>query len=134
MYGIDATKIKGRILLGATISPDQTNLTLLLDGGTIATFEVDGDCCSVSWIEHVTYPQFGGQILDITEPELPPPDGFVEEPNDYSVIRYYHTAIQTTRDELIVEYRNSSNGYYGGEMHGPTLTESKIVRLSDAFH
>jgi predicted Mrr-cat superfamily restriction endonuclease len=43
-----------------------------------------------------------------------------ETEKDYETIKVYQTSFATPKGEIIVEYRNSSNGYYGGWLQGPT--------------
>lgn len=135
MYDIDKAKLIGRRILGVTISTDQSSMTLALDNNEIATFYVHGDCCSNSWIEHHTIPELGGTVTDIDEPTLDPHDDPNYGVESWETIRVYHTAIRTTKGDLIVEYRNSSNGYYGGWMSGPTITRNpNPPTLHSAFH
>lgn len=92
--------------------------TLAHDDGSVTIngikYDAVGDCCSMSWIEHWTEPPdvIGATITNVTEPALDP-HAPVEE-QDGESIAVYHTAIATTRGEIVIEYRNSSNGYYGG--------------------
>lgn len=85
-----------------------------------------GDCCSSTWIEHVTVPRDieGALITGIKEASIEELDSsdprykMIASEDGYppECIRIYWTAIQTTKGEIILEYRNSSNGYYGGNI------------------
>ena len=135
MYNIDKTKLIGRRILKVRVSTEQDALILDLDNHESATFVVHGDCCSNSWIEHHTIPELGGTITDIDEPFLEPHDDPTQGVESWETIRVYHTAFRTTKGDLIVEYRNSSNGYYGGWMSGPTITKNPTPpTLHSAFH
>lgn len=103
----------------------------LLDGGYIirlftdrGIFEgvVEGDCCSSTWIENVEYPAFGYpfEIAEVDHKWLP--DNIPEEDEDnYEVIAYYGISFRGTRgDSLNIDFRNSSNGYYGGSLEWRT--------------
>jgi len=93
----------------------------LLDGRTL-TYDAYGDCCSHSWVEYLTAPDIlGVAITDVSEPELPhyPASPVLHDTDDYETIKVYHTAFHTERGLILVEYRNSSNGYYGGSLEGP---------------
>jgi hypothetical protein len=95
-------------------------------------YRVEGDCCSESWIWGVsglwyfncdgarTYTQ---KVTEIREVELPPwiqkqiaKDGLCRQDEDavysYCICAEYGGSIE-------LEFRNSSNGYYGGEIVGP---------------
>lgn len=139
MYGLDTNALTGRILIGAQITDDRCDLHVTLDGGTLAIFGTEADCCSDTWIEHITIPELGGLITGITESaDLPTWDGTEEgQQEEYDYLAVYHTVIRTTKGELIVEYRNSSNGYYGGQLTGPKLVTPpppKFHTLHDGFH
>lgn len=77
-------------------------------------FRVEGDCCSNSWIEHLEVPNDvkGATLLevkDISMGEIPSPEG-----QNHECLQSYETRFVTNRGEIVLEYRNSSNGYYGG--------------------
>lgn len=112
--------LTGRILHKATVNEDQTQLILRLDKDEEAVFSVHGDCCSSSWIEHIHVPTLPTVIYEITDSAAV--DAFEE---DFSHIQVYSTRIRTAKGELIVEFRNASNGYYGGWMSDPSLRPAK---------
>ena len=86
----------------------------LVDGRKIYFF-VEGDCCSHSWIEHFETPSDieGAVIIDIEhlEGDLMPGE---KEPSPYDHRQYYKTVIKTSKGDIDIEYRNDSNGFYGG--------------------
>jgi hypothetical protein len=86
-----------------------------LTGDSVA-YSAEGDCCSYSWVEHLTTPEaLTGAVIDAVR------DGVEvgEKPCDGGRIAVYQTSFRTDRGEIIVEYRNESNGYYGGWLSGP---------------
>jgi hypothetical protein len=99
------------------------NRIFLFDNeGRVHAFFTDGDCCSQSWVENI---EFQGTVLgrplrEITnEDDLPVfkkvnehKEGF----DDYSQLLDYSTTFHTEGGALKVEYRNESNGYYGGSL------------------
>lgn len=96
------------------ISLDKERITFHFTDGDIY-FETEGDCCSRSWIEHITIPPdiAGAEITATTE--LPTTD----HADGWAHIQVYQTAFATNKGEIILEYRNASNGYYGGWLNGP---------------
>lgn len=104
------TKIIGKTINSYTLSPDQTVLTLQTDDGSLV-FETYGDCCSETWIEHVTSPKFPAKIISLEEKYLGSADGTRQEYDEK-----YSTIFLTDQGNFEVEYRNSSNGYYGGSL------------------
>jgi hypothetical protein len=126
-YG-DPDPIIGETLVAVEFNREKDELTFICVGGRY-TYTTEGECCSTSWIEHLTIPPniVGAKITGKTEPELPSFDGTPEGSSDqHEDLKIYHTAWQTDHGEVIAEYRNSSNGYYGGWMNGPEVTNELL--------
>lgn len=109
------TDIRGKVLSGVDLNKEADELQLKFADGTDVTWVADGDCCSISWIEHITVPPDidGATVCGVADSDK------VSEPTQEELdkadsLAVYATAIQTDRGEIIVEYRNDSNGYYGG--------------------
>ena len=76
----------------------------------------DGDCCSRSWIEGFDNPTaLIGRVQSVDDIDMPDRGN----PNDYDVIRYYGCKVTTDKGACVIDYRNSSNGYYGGSLVWP---------------
>lgn len=99
---------------------DNTNATIF---SIIA--RCDGDCCSHTWIEDVINPEvlIGSPVLSVEDLELPTElcgktkldsDSYYEEE-----MQYYGCAVKTDKGTCTIGYRNSSNGYYGGNLVWP---------------
>ena len=133
MFGrsFDPLPLKDKTLAAVAVSEDKERLTFTLDDGRTITYHTEGDCCSTSWIEHLTVPPdiAGVQVTAFGEQDM----GEFEE--SYDTIRVYQTAFATNRGEIIVEYRNSSNGYYGGWIEGPDeqWAKDESTRLRSAL-
>lgn len=109
--------------------------------------EVWGDCCSHSWIEDVFEPNalIGHTILRVEDLDLDTPanqkpcihcnenhmtiiddmyDGTVKvtDQNSHDHLQYYGFAIYTEVGRFVIDFRNESNGYYGG-----SISASKAV-------
>lgn len=82
-----------------------------LEKGAITAYAY-GDCCSYSWIESVEHPARGypAKVLSVREVELPWPA--VDRETD--VLKDYGLRITTENGDIDIDYRNDSNGYYGG--------------------
>ncbi len=98
-------------------------LTIRFDDGTSVVGTTEGDCCSNSWVEHLTVPtDIEGATLTgvplgwIESREATPEE--VEESKAHEEyidqLDVYQHALQTDRGEIVIEYRNNNNGYYGG--------------------
>ena len=113
------TKVVGRPILGVTDDEDGELLRFRFLDGTEQTYRTEGDCCSYTWIEHLTVPEeiAGAVVTEVREAgPVDTKDATRRgQPIDYpDHIVVYHTSFVTDRGEIIVEYRNDSNGYYGG--------------------
>lgn len=132
------TDIRGKTLVGVRHvknEPDNwrysSSVDIVLDfaDGTRTSYYASGDCCSTSWVEHVTVPDLGSgaTVLDLKdsggldateEQEAQTKEAYVARGDKYGpeCLRVYHTSIVTDKGEVIIEYRNDSNGYYGGSL------------------
>lgn len=111
----DPLPLRGKRVASVEVSDDKERLVFTLDDGRTITYSAEGDCCSSSWIEHLTVPPdiAGAEVTGWAERDM----GEFQE--DYATIRVYQTSFATPKGEVIAEYRNSSNGYYGGWLQGP---------------
>lgn len=117
MFGSAASfyPLADKPVAGVSSEEDGQRLVFRLVDGRALTYTAEGDCCSSSWIEHITVPPDIDGAVFTSFAEL---DG-QEFKKDYDTIRVYQTAFQSPKGEVIVEYRNASNGYYGGWLDGP---------------
>lgn len=99
----------------AAVIHDKYEILFAFADGTRQGFRVEGDCCSNSWIEHFDMPNnvVGATITSIEEHGI---DAFEVAPGkaESEYIQVYQTHFKTSRGVICLEYRNSSNGYYGG--------------------
>jgi len=79
-------------------------------------FEVEADCCSKTWIEGIAEESaLVGHTIRAVE-DIDMPDLGQSDKRDDDEIKYYGLAITTERGRCVIDYRNASNGYYGGSM------------------
>ena len=80
----------------------------------IYTYYAKGDCCSDSWIEHIDNPDsiIGQIITEIVDSEGVPKED--EDLSKFDCLQVYKTTLKTEKTTFDIEYRNNSNGYYGG--------------------
>jgi hypothetical protein len=112
----------GKTLTGMKIAADKGAILFETSDGDIIA-RCDADCCSHTWVEHIELPALGFPArvtavdnLDfdanaIRDQEV---DGEYHE-----LIQFYGCKISTDRGEIVIDYRNSSNGYYGGWLSWP---------------
>ena len=73
----------------------------------------EGQCCSISWFESIDDPAaLLGTIHAIHHLDLPHRDSPDNE--DEASRAYYGLKISTEKGSAVIDYRNDSNGYYGG--------------------
>lgn len=123
-------------ILGLKINPEKDLLVLETSDGLYKIY-VEADCCSRSWIEHISGVKevIGKDLISFVSTEMktgwasrmPLADASEwykkEKINGDGVLEYYRTQIKSTGGDLTLEYRNESNGYYGANL--------KLVRPND---
>lgn len=110
------------LLIGKTVTEmkiaedKQALLFVTTDGEFIA--HCDADCCSYTWIESVELPALGFpfEILEIIDLDMPEVEYDHEE---HDVLAFYGVKIATNKGDMVIDYRNDSNGYYGGNIVWP---------------
>ena len=96
----DFKDMLNRKLVAVELSASRETITFRFQGGFARNFGVEGDCCSNSWIEHLELPNdvAGATLLSVDE------GGPITQDHPE----------HDDGGEIVLEYRNSSNGYYGG--------------------
>jgi hypothetical protein len=108
----------GRTLLSVEIAKDREALRFVTDAGELVVC-CDADCCSHTWVEGIELPRLPAVVVSVRDLEMPTredPSKFCEYPE---VISFYGCEILTNRGALVIDYRNNSNGYYGGSLSWP---------------
>lgn len=113
----------GRALIKVELAEDREAIRFTLaDGEVIA--RCDADCCSHTWIEAVenTVTSFPATVLAVEPLALTvwgTEDETHAEWDGGNLVRFYGCKVTTDRGLLIIDYRNESNGYYGGSLVWP---------------
>lgn len=113
-------KLVGKVLSSVTLSPDKETVTFRCTDGEDYAFGVQGDCCSVSWIEHLEMPDnvLNATVTQILRAEMDGTDKLMncreDGTREHESLAVYNTTFRTDRGDIVLEFRNSSNGYYGG--------------------
>ena len=104
----------GKTIMAVYLANDQKAIRFDTQEGDEIVAKADGDCCSSTWIEHVegVGALIGAKVLAVEDIEMPD----LGSPDDYDVVAYYGCKITTDKGHCILDYRNSSNGYYGGNL------------------
>jgi len=103
-----------KTITGIKIASDKKAILFEVEGGEHIA-KCDGDCCSSTWVENIELPTLGfpakvisAEDIDMSEP--------AEKDEDMEVVAYYGLKIQTDKGDIVIDYRNESNGYYGGSL------------------
>lgn len=109
----------GKTIINMQIADDKKALRFLISDVTEEIVaRADGDCCSNTWIEHVQLPPLGFPAFVLSVSDIESTAERVEyEYGD--VIEPYALCIKTDKGDIHIEYRNESNGFYGGNLTWP---------------
>jgi len=101
---------------------DGTKLTFKTDAGDFV-YVAYGDCCSESWVESTDPLEelAGATVTRIEQSETQNVDGTRQE---YDTVDF--VTLVTDKGYWKLEFRNSSNGYYGGSMVLYATPEGKV--------
>lgn len=107
----------GKTLLGMKIAADREAILFETDAGPIVA-HCDADCCSHTWVEHIELPFRGFPAIVTAVDNLDLPGSDDNHPT-HDCLQVYGLKITTDHGEIVIDYRNSSNGYYGGSLTWP---------------
>lgn len=109
--------LTGKTIKKVMLASDGKAMLFILENGGEVKVKADGDCCSSTWINSIELPAMGFPAKVISVSNLEMPDHVYDE--DYDVIQHYGCKIATDKGDLVIDYRNESNGYYGGNLCWP---------------
>ena len=109
----------GKTLTGLMLAKDKEAIKFLTTDGEIVA-RCDADCCSSTWIEAIEntvreFPALVTAAADIKD-GLPEP---VEDDPEHDFLQFYGFKVTTDKGVIVIDYRNASNGYYGGSLEWP---------------
>lgn len=110
-------QLVGKKIKSMKIAKDKQAILFETECGLGLQALVDADCCSYTWIESIELPAKGFPFEIISIDDLDMPD--LGDMPDCDCVSYYGAKITTTSGDLVIDYRNDSNGYYGGSMCWP---------------
>ena len=104
----------GKVVTDILIASDKKALLFkTTDGDEIA--RADGDCCSSTWIESIELPALGFPCKVLSVENLNMPEQEYDE-SQFECLAFYGCKIVTDKGDVVIDYRNESNGYYGGNL------------------
>lgn len=107
----------GRVITAIYLADDRKAIRFDLGDEQIIAL-VDGDCCSTTWIESIENPQaiIGAEVQIARDLDI---DRLDEGQQGDAVTAFYGFQISTAKGTCTLDYRNESNGYYGGNLTWP---------------
>jgi hypothetical protein len=121
----------GKTVTAIYLSSDKEKIKFEVGGEEpIVAFTV-ADCCSITWIEAVEIPALGlpAKVIEMQDLDL---SLLAEDDHpEYDYLQFYGVKLVTDRGELVIDYRNSSNGYYGGNLVWPGGATSRYETPSN---
>lgn len=104
-------EVFGKVIKSVYMDEDSQYLVLISDFDDYLVYKAEGDCCSSSWFESINNIEslINQKVIGIEEN----PESIREDEQD-DCLRVYGYTLKTSQGYVDVEFRNSSNGYYGG--------------------
>ncbi len=105
-------ELEGKTISRVLMNDDDTVIVFETTTGEKIIYEAQGDCCSESWFSSIIGLKnlLGQQVIEVTErPEI----GDLESERQENDILYGYF-IRMKNGVTEIEFRNASNGYYGG--------------------
>lgn len=109
----------GKTITGIKIADDKGAILFQTTDGDIVA-RCDGDCCSHTWIESIenTVREFPALVTAAHEIEDGLPETISDHP-EHDCLQFYGFKVTTDKGVIVLDYRNESNGYYGGSLEWP---------------
>ena len=113
-------QLVGKKIVGVDLADDKKAVRFRLSGGEEIVAKCDAECCSRTYIEDINLPVQGlpAIVLSVDDVGLSYNEVRTDDLDD-DVTQFYACKIATTSGEILIEYRNESNGYYGGSLAWP---------------
>jgi hypothetical protein len=121
-----ANALIGKRIDRVLVSENEDYLVFETDAGDVV-WETYSDCCSETWFADITGVNalLGGRVASVECADLPSvEDGRTRQESD----SFYGMKITTDKGNADIIYRNSSNGYYGGNASLAKERPSKPLR------
>lgn len=106
-------RILNQHLANIEVFDNGERITITTLEGTALRLRAEGDCCSRSWVECIDNLSLGigKRIINVVGKF-----GGETDEEDYAVLKFYAVELVTEGGVVVIDFRNSSNGYYGGSL------------------
>lgn len=116
----------GRTIKKISVNDNQEILSFDTDSGAIS-FKGYGDCCSETWFADIVGVDslLNAKIVSVEDIEM---ESIQDDRCRQESDSFYGVKIQTDKGNADIIYRNSSNGYYGGDAE---LFDGKLSNMTE---
>ena len=126
---LELADLIGKHVLGVQMNAGKDVVRFITTTGVV-DYECYGDCCSESWVNHVNDI---GNLIDATVTQVEEFDfhsmlGIEPEPTRQDSDEVLFHKVHTNKGTCLIEFRNSSNGYYGGSFEKAECREPKALK------
>lgn len=112
-------ELKDQIIKKVELGDEDTSIVFTTDKDKEIVFYADGDCCSFSWFAHISGIKniLGHTITKIDDSKYLTPQEEAEKDGSYESLAVYGYDLHSDIGICTIEFRNESNGYYGGSVY-----------------
>ena len=115
-YGVEKALL-GKTITKVTVSKNREDIVLETTTGPVK-LTTYSECCSHTWIEDLDDPDaLLGTVTEVRNLDMPNL-GDIDGKHHTGVdsVSYYGLKITTEKGRCTIDFRNDSNGYYGGSL------------------
>lgn len=124
-------ELMGRKILGLQLDDAKVYVNFITDQGDVL-YGCYADCCSESWINHINGVSelVGGTVEDVDEVDFYALLKVEPEATKQDFDQVLFHRVKTEKGWCTFEFRNSSNGYYGGWLEEVPKPPNEVEMLN----
>ena len=123
---LELKELIGKTVTQVLATADKDGWRFVTDQGNV-DYICYGDCCSESWVNHIADLNMlvGQKVVDVEEIDMFGLLGAEPTPTKQEIDEVLFHRITTSKGVCVIEFRNSSNGYYGGSFEEEPIDEEQ---------
>lgn len=104
-------RLIGKTIFSISVGPEKEWIEFIITDGEKFHYDAFGDCCSSSWIESIEDIDnlIGETVISVDAKHIRR-----GEEGTYECLEVMNYDINTSKGACTIDFRNASNGYYGG--------------------